>query len=161
MNYFITTLFCLVFCSGETKINNSIPPDIKIALISKESNLYQVTLYNKNDSVLCFLSSAFAKYRKDACDTLVASNYKTYYLNYSFTDSKFDVTIPLQRKLCILPHQELNFIVRFEELKPNSSLQLQYFYSNDYSLSNDKKETKKPLWYKKYNWKLSDNQIPF
>lgn len=161
MNILLTGLFYMISFSVQvvrTDLNN---PDIKIALVSKETSMYQVTLYNNSDSVLCILSSAFGKYRKDACDTLSILSNKNYDISYALLDSRFDPFTPLKKKLCILPHQELNFTIRLEELKPNSFLRLQYFYSNDYSLSNDRKETKKPLWYKKYNWKFSDNQIPF
>ena len=99
--------------------------------------MYKITLYNNSDSVLCILPSAFGKYRKEASDTLSILSNKNYDISYALLDSKFDPFTPLKKKLCILPHQELNFTVRLEELKPNSFLRLQYFYSNDYSLNKD------------------------
>lgn len=151
--------------SGNREANLKINTvDIEIKKQPGDNNLYNVTAYNNSDSVLCFISSTFGDYKKRGVSELIpwsnANDSLIYKIDYTLGDTKFDPFLPIKSKVCILPYQELSFSLRLSEIKSNMILNMEYFYSGSYNYPQSQKETKKPLWYKKYQRQLVAIKIP-
>lgn len=152
--------------SGNRKNDLNTPKiDIEIKKEPGENNLYRLSVYNNSDSVLCFISSSFGNYKKDSVSELIPWSKPNdenliYKIDYTLGDTKFDPFLPLKSKVCILPYQEISFTINLAEIKLNMTLSMEYFYSDTYNYPKSQKETKKPLWYNKYQRQSINVKIP-
>lgn len=162
----IAILICLsnTFFTSKNNIFTPHKLDIEIKKQLQETGLYSVSVYNNSDSVLCFITSSFGKYKKDSISELIpwtkTADSLVYKIDYTLGDTKFDPFLPIRNKVCILPYQEINFNIKLSEVKPNMILNFEYFYSHDYNFPKSQAETKKPLWYNKYQRQFISTKIP-
>jgi hypothetical protein len=115
---------------------------------------FSVALFNKSDSVLCFLYPNKFNMSTSICLHLCQTNSSHNGLEYDFKnaacDDLMDAAIPLYEGLCILPFQAKIFTISVNKTSLSKDVIIDFFYKKDFSYSKFIKEKKNRGWYRKY-----------
>ena len=137
-------------------------PQVEVLNISSATNLFEITIYNNNDSILYLLSSPTAKYRMDSLNVLspIKRSDKTLYdIDYTLADSRIDPFLPLKKMIVIMPYQQVKFLIQLQEKTNNQYLRISFFFKTDFSYSKTNKEIIKPAWFNKYLFRTKEVKI--
>ncbi len=141
------------------------PAESLLVTVSKNETVkvgfcvYDVSIQNRSDSIVCILHSIFMNLTTDIPQGLAlyikSKEKEEYSLHRSFEDTTYDAEAMPRKGECVLPHQTLNFKVKILKAANDTPeyLTIQYFYLADLCYESLKTEMKNKVgsWYYKYN----------
>ena len=126
---------------------------------SENMNSYRVSIFNNQDSILCFLTCRILKPRDYRLDTtLILSPIKLdSEKRYHYSPEVIDQSIscfPAYAAIAILPYQTKSFLFNILNQSEEKILSVTYFYLKKLDSETFEKEIRStPQWYLKYNRK--------
>jgi hypothetical protein len=124
----------------------------------KDKGIYDLSIANHTDSILCILCSGFISLTADNPQVLALNghnpNYDIFNLGYSALDTGYDYEVARYIGELILPGQKMSFKIKllFSERKIPAQVRFQYIYLIDLDYRKFISEMRKVgTWYNKYN----------